>query len=128
MRALFGQRQSGPFHSELFTMPASNKPQLPKRQTFKFSIPVDAVPILRDFMRRVKFYVTEGEFAESTVAYALWCEQMHHLTGPSFRDRATRAKMWEEIIADYGKPKKAGSYFEHRVEEMAVARTLETKT
>lgn len=70
-------------------------------------------------MRRVKFYATPGEFAESTVAYALWCEQMHHLTGPSFKDRESRAKMWEEIIADYGKPKKAGSYFEHRVEEMA---------
>lgn len=96
-----------------------NKSPLPKRKTFKFSIPLDAVPILHDFMRRIGFYATEGELAESTVAYALWCEQMHHLTGPSFRDRATRAKMWNEIIADYGKPKKAGSYFEHRVQEFS---------
>jgi hypothetical protein len=103
------------------------QPPLPKRQTFKFSIPMDAVPILRDFMRRVGFYATEGELAESTVAYALWCEQMHHLTGPSFRDRHTRAQMWREIVADYGKPKKSGSFFEHRLEEIAAARTQKKK-
>ncbi len=102
--------------------PQPSKPQLPKRKTFKFSVPLDAVPILHDFMRRIGFYATEGEFAESTVAYALWCERMHHLTGPSFRDRATRAQMWQEIIADYGKPNKTGSFFEHRLEELATGK------
>lgn len=90
-----------------------------KRVYFKFGIPENALPKLRDFMKRVGFYHSEGEFAESTVAYALWCEREHHLTGPSFRDRESRDKMWDEIIADYGKPKKAGSYFDHRVEEAA---------
>lgn len=94
-----------------------------KRRSFKFSIPENAVPILHAFMDRIKFYKSEGEFAESTVAYALWCEQEHHLTGPSFRDRASRDKLWDEVIADFGKPKKAGSYFLHRVEEFAKERT-----
>lgn len=30
--------------------------------------------------------------------------------------------MWKEIVTDYGKPKKAGSYFEHRVEEFIAER------
>jgi hypothetical protein len=90
-----------------------------KRHTIRFSIPGEAEPILRDFIRRLGFYANESEFAESVVAYSLWCEQMHHLTGPSFRNRDTRARLWKEIIADYGKSKKAGSYFLHRVEEFA---------
>ncbi len=52
----------------------------------------------------------------------LWCEREHHLTGPSFKTREDRQKMWDEIIADYGKPKKAGSFFEHRLEEIAEQR------
>lgn len=73
-------------------------------------------------MKRIGFYATEAEFAESVLAYSLWCEQVHHLTGPSFRNRDTRAKLWQEVIADYGKPEKAGSYFEHRMEELAKER------
>lgn len=52
------------------------------------------------------------------LAYSLWCEREHHLTGPSFANRELRRKMWAEVIADYGKPKKAGSFFEHRMEEI----------
>jgi hypothetical protein len=90
-----------------------------KRHTIRFSVPGEAVPILNDFIRRLGFYANEAEFAESVVAYSLWCEQLHHLTGPSFANRDTRAKLWKEVIADYGKPKKAGSYFLHRVEEFS---------
>lgn len=70
-------------------------------------------------MRRLGFYATESEFAESVVAYSLWCERVHHLTGPSFASRKARASMWKEIVADYGKPDKSGSFFEHRLEEIA---------
>lgn len=90
-----------------------------KRHVIRFSIPGDAEPVLKDFIRRLGFYANEREFAESVVAYSLWCEQLHHLTGPSFTSRELRAEMWREVIADYGKSKKAGSYFMHRVEEFS---------
>ena len=98
-----------------------------KRRVIRYSIPGEASGIFNDFIRRLGFYANEREFSESVVAYALWCEQMHHLTGPSFATREGRQKMWEEIIADYGKPNKSGSYFEHRVEEIAAARSKKTK-
>jgi len=89
-----------------------------KRVTKKFSMPGEAEPIVQDFIKRLKFYSSEGQFFESVVAYSLWCERVHHLTGPSFDSLESRDRMWEEIIADYGKPKKAGSFFEHRMEEI----------
>lgn len=69
-------------------------------------------------MRRLGHYATEGEFAESVLAYSLWCEREHHITGPSFAKRELRQKMWDEVIADYGKPKETGSFFEHRMKEI----------
>jgi hypothetical protein len=90
-----------------------------KRHYIRFSVPGEAEPILKDFIRRLGFYANEAEFVESVVAYSLWCEQMHHLTGPSFASRELRAELWDEVVADYGKPKKAGSYFLHRVEEFS---------
>lgn len=97
--------------------PARVNNSVRKWHTVRFQVPEEALPIIHDFMRKVKFYATEGEFAESTFAYSLWCEQPHHLTGPSFATKELRRKMWSEIISDYGKPKKAGSYFQHRLEE-----------
>lgn len=114
-----GHLDSGPFYLELFTIGA--QPPVPtrlSRRTIKFSIPGEASEIFDDFLRRTShFYANEREMVESAIAYMLWCEREHHLTGPSFASREARQKMWEEIIADYGKPKKAGSFFEHRVEE-----------
>jgi hypothetical protein len=99
-----------------------------KRRVKKFSIPGEADPILQDYLQRLRhFYANEREFFESVVAYALWCEREHHLTGPSFASREARQKMWNEIIADYGKPKKAGSFFEHRLEEIAAQQKHQTK-
>lgn len=94
-----------------------------KRIVKRFSIPGEAGPIFDDYVHRLRhFYANEREFIESVVAYALWCEREHHLTGPSFRSREDRQKMWDEIIADYGKPNKSGSFFEHRIEEFAKER------
>ena len=91
-----------------------------KRRKIWFSIPGEASLIFDDFLSRMRhFYANEHEMVESAIAYMLWCERMHHLTGPSFATRELRQKMWDEVIADYGKPKKAGSYFEHRVQEFA---------
>lgn len=94
-----------------------------KRRVIRFSIPGEASEIFEDFIRRLGFYANEREYVESVVAYSLWCERVHHLTGPSFNTREARQKMWEEIIADYGKPDKSGSFFEHRMEEIATARS-----
>jgi hypothetical protein len=84
------------------------------------SIPGEASEIFDDFVKRYRhFYANEHEVLESILAYAMWCKQQHHLTGPSFQTRELRQKMWEEIIADYSKPTLAGSFFEHRLEEMS---------
>lgn len=99
-----------------------SKPKL-KRRYIRYSIPGEAGEILDDFIRRLGFYVDAREFSESLCAYSLWCERVHHLTGPSFNTQEARRKMWEEIIADYGKPNKSGSFFEHRLEEIAAARS-----
>jgi hypothetical protein len=90
------------------------------RRVIRFSIPGEASEIFDAYLQRLShFYANEREFCESVVAYALWCEREHHLTGPSFKSREDRQKMWDEIIADFGKPKKSGSFFEHRLEEIA---------
>jgi hypothetical protein len=94
------------------------------RRRIVFSIPGEASPIFDAYLKRLShFYANEREFCESVVAYALWCEREHHLTGPSFATREAREKMWNEIIADFGKPKKSGSFFEHRLEEIAAERS-----
>jgi hypothetical protein len=104
------------------------KPPRLKRYPIKFSIPGEAKPIFENYVHRLRhFYANEREYVESVVAYSLWCEQEHHLTGPSFRNRETRRKMWDEIIADFGKSKKSGSYFLHRVEEFAQQKGTENK-
>lgn len=90
-----------------------------KRIPLRYSIPGEAEEIFRDYIRACGFYANDREFTESVVAYALWCKQKHHLTGPSFATPEGRRKMWEEIIADYPKPAGAGSFFEHKVEEFA---------
>jgi hypothetical protein len=95
-----------------------------KRRVIRYSIPGEASEIFDKYLHRLShFYANEREFTESVVAYALWCEREHHLTGPSFATREGRQKMWDEIIADFGKPKKSGSFFEHRLEEIAAERT-----
>ncbi len=99
-------------------MEPSGKSKL-KRRYIRYSIPGEASPLLDDFMKRLGLYANDREFSESLCAYSLWCEKLHHLTGPSFATQEGRRKMWEEIIADYGKPNKTGSFFEHRLEEIA---------
>ena len=95
------------------------QPSKLKRLNLRYSIPGEAEEIFRHYIRECGFYANDREFTESVVAYALWCKQKHHLTGPSFATAEGRRKMWEEIIADYPKPAGAGSFFEHRVEEFA---------
>jgi hypothetical protein len=99
------------------------------RRVIRFSIPGEASEIFDTHLRKLRhFYANEREFVESVVAYCLWCEREHHLTGPSFATREQRQKMWEEIVADYGRPNKSGSFFEHRLEEIAAARALKKQT
>ncbi len=52
--------------------------------------------------------------------YDLWAEKPHLLTGDSCRrSRSEELALWLEAMADFGKPDKVGSYFEHRLEEIA---------
>lgn len=107
-------------------MEPPGKPKL-KRRYIRYSIPGEASEILDDFIRRLGHYANDREFSESLCAFSIWCEKLHHLTGPSFATREGRRKMWEEIIADYGKPNKSGSFFEHHVEEIAAELTKKKK-
>jgi hypothetical protein len=107
----------GPKSGELFTLPRL------KRCVRKFSIPGEAERILVDRLKRLRWaYVNEREYIESLIAYDLWAEKEHLLTGPAFQSREDRSKLWEEIIRDYGKPDKTGSFFEHRLDEVAKER------
>lgn len=111
------KRKPGPKSSELFTLPRL------KRRVRKYSIPGEAERILKDRLARLRWaYANEREYIESLIAYDLWAEKEHLLTGPAFQSRADRFKLWEEIIRDYGKPNKTGSFFEHRLEEFAEER------
>jgi hypothetical protein len=94
-----------------------------KRCVRKFSVPGEAEDILIARLKRLRWaYVNEREYVESLIAYNLWAEKEHLLTGPAFQSREDRSKLWEEIIRDYGKQNKTGSFFEHRLEEFAKQR------
>lgn len=108
------KRQSQPKTRGLFTS---------SRVIKRFGMPAEAEAILKEQVRKMRrFYANEREYIESVVAYSLWCGRDHHLTGPSFRSKEDRDKMWQEVIADYGRKDNAGSFFEHRMEEMMRAR------
>jgi hypothetical protein len=110
------KEKSGPKSPELFTSPL-------KRRVRKFSIPGEAEDILVDRLKKLCWaYANEREYVESLIAYDLWAEKDHLLTGPAFQSRADRALLWSEIIRDYGKPNKTGSFFEHRLEEFITQR------
>jgi hypothetical protein len=114
------KEKSGPKSPELFTGRL-------KRWVRKFSVPGEAEEIVADRLKKLSWaYANEREYVESLIAYDLWAEKDHLLTGPAFQSRADRALLWSEIIRDYGKPNKTGSFFEHRLEEFMTERKKKT--
>ncbi len=87
-----------------------------KRKIIWFSIPGEAFEILEK--RAAAEGMTVRQHVESTVGYDLWAEKPHWLSGQAIRAGGEEAeRFWREVIADFGKPNKTGSYFEHRAAE-----------
>lgn len=98
----------------------SGKKSLHKRKKVSTSVPMEAVPVIDALRRRLK--MSMAQLMNSLLAYAAWCEKDHALTGDAVRQGgAAERAMWAEIVRDFGKPDKTGSYFEHIVEERLLA-------
>lgn len=93
-----------------------------KRLKRPFTIPAEAAPLIE--RRMASLGMTWGQYVSSLISYDCWAEKPHLLTGDSIRaGRAEEQRLWEEIIADEGKPDKTGSFFEHRAAEFVLSKS-----
>lgn len=82
------------------------------RRKVSSTVPEEAIPVIEAM--RAKLKMTMAQLIDSLLAYACWCEKEHHLTGQAvIAGGAQERAMWAEIVRDFGKPGKTGSYFEH---------------
>jgi len=73
--------------------------------------------------RLQKLGVNFSEYVNSLITYDCWAEKDHAFTGDACKgERIDEERLWKEIIADAGKPNKVGSYFEHRVAALVMAK------
>lgn len=94
-----------------------------KRIKFTVSLPGEVAQRFEDRRRELDRYYGDNKqsYIESLIAYDMWAQKDHLLTGPCFQESRRRdelPRMWAEILRDYGKPGKTGSWFEHRLEEL----------
>lgn len=100
---------------ELFTM------ALLKRVKRTVTTPGEAEEILQ--RRLATLGMTFQEYVASLISYDCWAEKPHMLTGDACKgSKAGEERLWQEIIRDFGKTPKTGSYFEHRVAELVLAK------
>jgi len=67
--------------------------------------------------------MTFQQYVNSLVTYDCWAEKPHTLTGEACRlGGAEEQRLWAEVNRDFGKKDKTGSYFEHRVAELVLAK------
>ena len=80
--------------------------------------------IITHRLRTLGVYASFNDYVNSLVLYDLWAEKPHLLTGPAFTKhrREELPALIEEVVRDYGKPNKTGSFFEHRLQELNEAR------
>jgi hypothetical protein len=98
-----------------------------KRTKRNVSTPGELDRIIADRMRRLHF-ASFNEYANSLVLYDCWAEKPHALTGPSFQHRREELPaLVAEIVRDYGKRNKTGSFFEHRLEEIVRQRVAQER-
>lgn len=83
--------------------------------------PAIADPVI--LKRLQQLGMTFQQYINSLIAYDCWAEKPHLLTGQACTGtREDEAKLWSEVVADFGKPDKTGSYFEHRVARLVIER------
>jgi hypothetical protein len=90
-----------------------------KRTKRNVSTPGELDELVSDRLRQLHFYGSFNDYVNSLVLYDLWAEKPHLLTGPVFANHRKEElpALIGEVIRDYGKPNKTGSFFEHRIEE-----------
>jgi hypothetical protein len=88
------------------------------------STPGEAEEMIQKRLEQLKSYYGGNfqDYVNSLIAYDCWAEKDHLLTGPAFKKKDERTALWKEIIRDFGKPNKTGSYFEHRLDEIFAER------
>src|SRR5436190_7618518 len=97
-----------------------------KRTKQHVTTPGELDELLADRLKQLGCYASLNEYINSLILYDLWAEKPHQLTGPVFaRRREQLPALVAEVIRDYGKPGKTGSFFEHRIEEVIIERVLQ---
>lgn len=88
------------------------------RKKLTVSYPGEIEPEVRQRLARLK--MTPQQHFESLLAFDMILEKAHILTGPHVcSGRESAWMLWQEIIADYGNPKKdVTSYTEHFLERV----------
>lgn len=67
--------------------------------------------------------MTFQEYVNSLIAYDCWAERPHILTGDACTgSKRDEERLWIEVVSDFGKPDKAGSFFEHRARDFVQKR------
>ncbi len=100
------------------------------RITRSVSTPGEAEKIIQARLKTLG--MTFQEYVASLISYDCWAEKPHALTGDACKGhksqkvaRKAEAQLWKEIITDFGKPDKTGSFFNHRVTDF-VRKKLES--
>lgn len=97
------------------------------RFKFTVSLPGEAEKEFYERLDQLAAYYGKNRqsYIESLIAYDMWAQKDHLLTGPCFQDTHRRdelPRMWAEILRDFNKPEKTGSWFEHRLAEINAQR------
>lgn len=103
-----------------------------KRVVRSVSTPGEAEAMIQD--RLAKLGMTFQEYVTSLIAFDCWAEKPHALTGDAAKghrrgkeSREQEMRLWRELIRDYGKPNKTGSFFAHALGR-AVAKIVDPGT
>jgi hypothetical protein len=88
------------------------------RKKMTVSYPGEIEPEFRERLARLK--MTPQQYFESLLAFDMLLEKPHILTGSHISaGRESAWMLWQEIIADFGNPKKEiTSYIEHFLERV----------
>jgi hypothetical protein len=92
-----------------------------KREKRSVSYPGEAQEIVQKRLEQLG--MTFQEYVASLITYDCWAEKPHLFTGDACKGtKADEQRLWAEIVRDFGKPNKTGSFFEHRVAELVLAK------
>lgn len=95
-----------------------------KKDKHTVSTPGEAREMIESRLKQLAKYYGDSfqKYTNSLIAYDCWAEKDHLLTGPAFVHDEQTAALWMEVIRDFGKKNKTGSWFEHRLQEIFAER------